>query len=59
MSRSDLADVSVTVAHPNILQVVVVQAYCRGGTRELQPGPGLPDWDEGEEVRRRSRFTLP
>ena len=55
---TDLADVSVTVTHPDVLQVVGVEAD--GGSRagELEPGPGLADWDEREQVWRRGSSAV-
>ena len=48
-----LANVAVAVADPDVLQVVGVEAEGGRGAGELEPGPGLADGDQGQEVRRR------
>ena len=47
-----LANVAVAVADPDVLQVMGVEAEGRRGAGELEPGPGLADGNQGQEVRR-------
>ena len=48
--RPHLSDVSVAVAHPDVLESVGVEAEGGRGAGELQPRPRLPDGYRGEEV---------
>ena len=50
---TDLADVSVAVADPDVLEPVRVESEGGRGARELQAGARLPDRDQVHEVGRR------
>ena len=47
-----LAYIAVAVADPDVLQVVGVEAEGGRGACELEPGPGLADGNQRQEVWR-------
>ena len=49
---TDLADVSVAVADPDVLEPVRVESDGGRGARELQAGARLPDRDQVHKVGR-------
>ena len=47
---TNLSNITITVAHPHILQVVVVEPDGGGGAGELKTCSCLPDRNQGEKI---------